>query len=85
MLSLFSLGLSLLQAKALTVACWVSVPEPDRMVLSCGLAVDGKVVNAVSTDVMEVHGDIDPNQLAAGFCQGVFAVMGARPPVQHEI
>lgn len=82
---MLALGFSLLQAKAITVACWVETPSPTTMTINCGLAVDDKVINAVSSPVIEIHAEMTADDLALSFCQGTYAVMGASPPVQHQI
>lgn len=85
MFTMLALGFSLLQAKAITVACWVETPSPTTMTIKCGLAVDDKVINAVSSPVIEIYADVTADDLAQAFCQGTYAVMGAAPPVEHKI
>lgn len=76
-------GLTLLQVKALSFMCVAEGPE-GKLQLTCAIAIDGKVVNTVSSPIMDVDGPIPPQDLAAAYCSGIHDLLGVSPrPPQH--
>lgn len=78
-------GLSILQIKSIAFMCAAEMPGPTQIVLTCGMAVDGKMVNVVASPVLEVTADVDPRDLAGAYCTGIHDLLGVQPRTQHQI